>query len=158
MKNISIIALLIFFLSTQNLVGASHLKVFDLRCENRVSPMGVDTQNPHLSWNLESTKRAQTQSAYRILVASTLDQLNEDKGDLWDSSKVESSRQLHIPYEGSELRSGQMCYWKVRSWDRQGNPSPWSPAATWTMGVLKPVDWQGAQWVGVSDESRNPSP
>ena len=157
MKNISIIALLIFFISTQNLVGASHLKVFDLRCENRVSPMGVDTQNPHLSWNLESTKRAQTQSAYRILVASTLDQLNEDKGDLWDSSKVESSRQLHIPYEGSELRSGQMCYWKVRSWDRQGNPSPWSPAATWTMGVLKPVDWQGAQWVGVSDESRNPS-
>ena len=113
MKNIPVVVLVIFSISLSNLLAEGNLNVFNLRCENRVSPMGVDTQNPHLSWNLESTKRAQTQRAYQIIVSSSLTLLNKDTGDLWDSSQVYSTRQLHIPYEGSELRSGQKCYWKV---------------------------------------------
>ena len=34
----------------------------------------------------------------------------------------------------------------MRSWNRDGEPGPWSAAAQWEMGLLKPEDWT-AKWV-----------
>jgi alpha-L-rhamnosidase len=53
------------------------------------NPLGLDVLHPRLSWKLESIVPAQTQTAYRILVSSTPDKLQQDVGDLWDSGKVE---------------------------------------------------------------------
>jgi alpha-L-rhamnosidase len=39
-----------------------------------------------------------------------------------------------------------VCHWKVRVWLNDGKPSAWSAAAGWSMGLLKPEDWQ-AKWV-----------
>ena len=50
-------------------------------------------------------------------------------------------------YAGKPLASHQRCYWKVKVWDRDGKPSPWSDPALWSMGLLTPGDWK-AQWVG----------
>lgn len=119
----------------------------DLRCEYLTRPMGVDTPQPRLSWTLWSRERGQRQTAYRILVASTTELLERDQADLWDSDKVESERTCHIPYEGKPLRSLQRCYWKVRVWDAEGQPSGWSEVSWWEMGVLHPDEWQ-ARWIG----------
>lgn len=126
------------------------LTVARTRCEYLAHPLGIDSPIPRLSWTLESSRRAETQTAYRILVASDSKQLSVGKADLWDSAKVTSEQSVHVPYGGAELSSGQRCYWSVRVWDKEGHPSRWSKPATWTMGLLRPEDWK-ASWIGFRD-------
>ncbi len=123
------------------------LTVKYLRCEYRVNPLGIDVVQPRLSWTLESQQRAQAQSAYQILVAGSEENLRQNKGDIWDSGKVESDRSNQVVYEGKPLQSRMYCYWKVRVWDKEGKVSAWSEPAMWTVGLLGPDDWQ-AQWIG----------
>jgi alpha-L-rhamnosidase len=120
--------------------------VTDPRCEDMVTPMGVDSLQPRLSWRVASEVRGQKQTAYQVLVASSKETLAKNEGDLWDSGRIASPRTLQVPYAGKTLETSQRVHWKVRSWDVDGQPSPWGQDATWTMGVLKPEDWKGV-WV-----------
>jgi alpha-L-rhamnosidase len=128
-----------------------------LRCEYLVHPSGIDAINPRLSWIVESDGRGQTQTAYRILVASDEAGLAADKGDLWDSGQVQSDETAHVVYGGVPLASRTRCHWKVMVWDRDGVSSAWSEPAMWTMGLLAPGDWQ-AQWIGHDTAALNEDP
>ncbi len=123
------------------------LQVVNLRCEYAVDPMGVDVEQPRLFWNLESDERGQYQSAWQVIVASSSENLAENMGDLWDSGRVEGRNTTHIRYAGLELEPSQKVYWKVRSWDREGQASEWSEAASWTMGLWEPEHWGDSRWV-----------
>ena len=124
-----------------------------LRCEYLIDPLGIDVLKPRLSWVLESNLRNQTQSGYQILVASNLDLINADKGDLWDTGKVNSDQTNQIEYDGTPLKSKMFCFWKVRAWDKKDQPSDWSSTAFWSMGFLNQSDWK-AKWIG-SPTKRN---
>jgi len=123
-----------------------------LRCEYRVDPLGIDTTSPRLSWIVQSDRRAQKQSAYRIMVASSQSLLESGTPDLWDSGKVNSDRTNQIVYAGKPLGSRMRCYWKVKVWDAAGNASQWSEPSLWTMGLLEPADrkWR---WISLDLES-----
>ncbi|MBR6058569.1 MAG: family 78 glycoside hydrolase catalytic domain [Victivallales bacterium] len=124
------------------------LKVEKLRCEYLANPMAVHEAVPRLSWTLSSNNLGAKQTAYRILVASTAEKLAANQGDIWDSGKVISDENVLIPYAGPALTSKQDCHWKVQVWDReQDTPSSWSAPAHWRMGLLKPEDWNDAQWI-----------
>jgi len=117
-----------------------------LRTEYKINPV-LDTRNPRLSWELLSDVRGQVQTAYQILVASSPDLLTEDAADFWNSGKVTSNQTNQLVYAGKPLSSRDICYWKIRSWDKNGEPGPWSDVATWEMGFLERIDWQ-AEWIG----------
>ena len=117
-----------------------------LHCEQRDNPAGIDETNPQLSWVLASDQRGEKQTAYQILVASSLDNLKAETGDLWDSGKVISDDSAQITYEGKQLVSRQECFWKTKVWGRDGQPSAWSQPASWSMGLLQQSDWT-AQWI-----------
>jgi len=137
----------------------------DLRCEYRVDPLGIGAASPpalgragpRLSWIMQSSRRGQTQTAYHILVAGSKDLLKRNVGDLWDSGKVRSDRSSQIEYQGAPLSSRRQCCWKVRIWDKDGNVSPWSAPATWTVGLLDPGDWR-AKWIGYDVEPSDAYP
>jgi alpha-L-rhamnosidase len=114
----------------ENIASSDKLTPAELRCEYARDPLGVDVTKPRLFWKLESAVRSQRQSAYQILVGSSLKNLNQDEGDLWDSGKVESDRTIHISYNGLALESSQQVFWKVRVWDKDGGVCPWSRPAT----------------------------
>ena len=118
-----------------------------LRCENLDDPLGLSEARPRLSWEMQSNERAQRQTAWRILVASSRDALDQDTGNLWDSSQVAGDDTFGIEYQGSPLHSNEHCYWKIELWDRDGNTSGWSKPASWSMGLLNPDEWK-AQWIG----------
>ena len=120
-----------------------------LKCEYAVNPLGIDAAAPRFSWVLGSTKRGRMQSAWRVLVASSAAKLAADVGDKWDSGKIASAQSVNVVYKGKALASGEICWWKVRVWDKAPTPSPWSKAATFEMGSLKKADWKG-QWIGVA--------
>ena len=106
----------------------------------------MDVTQPRLGWQLHSGRRGEKQTAYRILVASSKEALRGDRGDLWDSGRVESDQAIQVVYGGRPLASRMRCCWKVRAWGADGRPSSWSTPGGWTMGLLAPADWQ-AQWI-----------
>ncbi len=120
-----------------------------LRCEDLQDPLGIDASQPRLSWIIHSSILGEMQTAYQILVASSPDALAANQGDLWDSSQVSSDQSIQLAYAGKPLVSCGQCFWKVRVWDQTGKASSWSPPAHWTMGLLTPADWNGAQWIGL---------
>lgn len=129
----------------ENPRGAS-LNPLGLKCEYSVNPLAVDVRQPRLSWRLEARSRAQMQSDYQILVASTPEKLATDVGDLWDSGRVASGESIQIDYKGKPLESFQSCRWKVRVWDQQGAASPYSDPAHWEMGILDDSLWR-TKWI-----------
>ena len=141
-------------------LGALAVAPGQLRCEYLQDPLGIDTAQPRLSWVLGADKpaaRDERQSAWQVLVASNLRELKANHGDLWDSGKVASDQSIHVRYAGKALSSEQQCYWKVRVWDEQGQPSAWSKPARWTMGLLKPSDWH-AKWIGLDEPAASQAP
>jgi hypothetical protein len=124
-------------------------EVANLRCEGRTDPIGIDTPQPALSWNINSALRGDLQTKYEVLVASSPAALAAGKGDLWDSGAVPGDQSLYLAYAGKPLASLETCWWKVRIWDRRGKPTAWSNACQWTMGLLTASDWQG-QWITAS--------
>jgi alpha-L-rhamnosidase len=148
------------------------LRVYDPRCEYLVDPLGIDVRKPRFSWKLDSARPGQLQTAYQVLVASSLEKLTANGGDLWDSGKVDSDRSVNVPYEGRPLKSGQVAYWKVRAWNGKANDgryaipryydeqtvaalkeiraSKYSEPARFQMGLLESGDWQGT-WLSHPD-------
>ncbi len=121
-------------------------RVEGLLCDYTVNPLGVDSSPPRLSWRVQSSERGQRQTAWQVLAATSRELLDQDQADVWDSGKQASGDTLHHPCGGAPLASSQQVFWKVRAWDKDGVPSPWSEAATWTMGVIDQGDWSG-QWI-----------
>ncbi|MCG8684598.1 MAG: alpha-L-rhamnosidase N-terminal domain-containing protein, partial [Desulfobacterales bacterium] len=144
---VSIVYIYCVFFEQNVKASGTNLEVDYLRCEYRVEPLGIDIANPRLSWVLESDQRGQKQSAYQVFVASSLEKLQKNHIDLWDSGKVISDETISVRYEGVNLISDQECFWKVKVWDINGIDCGWSNTAKWSMGLLNPSDWQ-AQWVG----------
>ncbi|UCD30690.1 MAG: family 78 glycoside hydrolase catalytic domain, partial [Planctomycetota bacterium] len=119
-----------------------------LRCEYLTNPLGIDVTEPRLSWIVESGERGVRQAAYRIIVSSSLYNLINNIGDLWDTGKIQSDRSVHIVYRGKALQTGVRCYWKVRVWCNKGRATDYSEPAWWEMGLLKPGDVK-ARWISV---------
>lgn len=148
-STVQALALVIFSMliaCRQSVASAADIKPVHLRTEYKVNPV-TDAQKPRLSWELTSAVSGQIQTAYQILVATSPGLLASDKADLWNSAKVPGNATNQIDYAGKSLSSRAICYWKVRSWDKSGQPGPWSATASWEMGLLTKADWQ-AEWIG----------
>lgn len=87
-------------------------------------------------WTVNSLDKGGIQTAYRILVSSTIKKLKSDDGDYWDSGKVLTSDSSSIPYNGKKLCSNQKYYWKVKVWDNLGQESKFSNIQKFMMGEL----------------------
>src|SRR5919112_1936126 len=129
----------------------SELRPVGLRCEYRVDPLGIDERAPRLSWALESEGRGQVQSAYRVLVARSEEDLEAEENLLWDSGRVESGSTVGVEYGGQTLRSGSRCVWKVRVWDGAGGSSPYSHPGVFEAGPLERSAWEGA-WISPGED------
>jgi len=123
------------------------VRVAGLQVDNTTNPLGIDDATPSLSWKLDSHVNGERQSAYRVLVASSTKLLIPGEADVWDSGKVASTDSVGAPYGGPTLQSAHRYYWAVQVWDSHGEPSAWSDASWWEMGLLHASDWGGAQWI-----------
>lgn len=123
-----------------------------LRCEYLTNPLGIDDTSPRLSWIVTSSAKNDRQTAYRILVASSADNLKKGVGDLWDTGEVASDDTVNIEYRGKPLAAGQRAWWTVEVKDKDGKTSMWSEPAYWEKG-LDASDWK-AKWIGRKDVNR----
>ncbi|MCA5004709.1 alpha-L-rhamnosidase [Sphingobacterium bovistauri] len=122
------------------------ITVHDLRCELIENPISIDIENPRLSWKILGQQRGVVQESYHVLVASSLELLNRNIGDLWDSKNISSRNSISVYYAGEKLRSRKQVFWKVKIKTNFGE-SGWSEPANWTVGLLIYKDWYN-RWIG----------
>lgn len=129
----------------------AQVKIQHLLTENLTNPIGIDVQQPRFSWQLVSDKRNVAQTAYEVIVSA-------DKGPLWKSGKVASNQSVQVTYAGAALQSGKKYTWKLRVWDNNGKPSPWSEPAFFQTALLNATDWK-AKWIeaGFAEDATRPA-
>lgn len=149
MKNplVKILPLLILiFLQACSAEKEPQLTFKKMLVEYAENPINIDIVNPRFSWIVNSSKRNQHQSAFRILLATSTDLLNKNTADVWDSGKQFSNVTIQHEYNKNELQSNHKYFWKVMVWD--GNREEYeSPVASFETSILYAVDWK-SNWIG----------
>jgi alpha-L-rhamnosidase len=115
----------------------------DLRIDGQGVGLPAGESRPALSWTVHDTQRAEAQTAYEI-------RLGPGRTGGWDSGRVASPESTGVTYAGPALGSDRTYVWSVRTWNRQGQASPWSAPASFDTGLLKPADWS-AWWIQAND-------
>lgn len=69
---------------------------------------------------------------------------------MWDSGIVKSSQSMLVRYKGRPLVSSHEYWWKVQSFDKDGNPTDWSEPSRFVMGLLSQYDWKGS-WIDCTE-------
>ena len=115
-------------------------------------PLGIDTPQPRLRWVLVSERRGVMQSAYRVLVASRPELVQDGKADVWDSGRVASSDPWCV-YRGPGLRSRTRYYWSVRASATAGAEAAWAPVTWFETALFDPGEWKG-QWIAGPERTR----
>ncbi len=154
-KIYNILFCLLFSLSVYAGKKSAVFGVYELLCEQRVNPLGIDTPRPRFSWKISSVERGFMQYAYQVLVADSEELLSRDEGNIWNSGKCKSGQSILVPYQGRELESSTRYYWKVRVWDEH-NVCCWSRTGSFVTGMLSEKDWGDARWIALEkdDESK----
>ncbi len=132
------------------------ISVTNLQCEMLNNPEGIDVVHPRLSWQIKSDVNDVKQTAYQIMVASTLENLNANKADLWDSGKVTSNESVTIIYNGKKLGDRQNAFWKVTVFTNKGEIKS-TENAHFSIGILKYVGWSSKHWIGYEKLSKDDS-
>jgi len=109
-----------------------------LLCELMGNPEStlIRRKYPRFGWIVRDSAPNVIQTAYQILVASSIETLALDEGDAWNSGKVDSSDSINVPYGGSPLVPNTVYYWKVRTWNGDDRTSPYSKRQKFCTGEL----------------------
>lgn len=124
-------------------VSARALAVGQLTTNGRTDPLGLAGDDLSLGWAIVAETRGVTQAAYQIRIG-----LTAGGGDVWDSGRVASDRQIDVPLPADlRLAPATRYHWQVRIWNGDGAVTDWSAPAWFETGLLTPADWSGAKWI-----------
>jgi hypothetical protein len=127
----------------------ANLSVSQLKCNGLEDPAGTGNL-PEFSWINISSERGVIQTACQLIVSSSEDMISKNSA-IWDSGKKQSGASVWLAYQGPALSPGKKYFWKVRIWDGDDKPSPWSSAASFVTGLFDMKDWSEARWIGYED-------
>lgn len=124
--------------------------VVNLTTEYTKTPIGIDVQFPRFSWQMDALpgQRNIFQTAYQLVV-------KDPGGNLcWDSGKIMSGNSIGVSYAGIPLKASTRYTWDVKVWDRKGKTS--TSSSWFETGLMNGSPgleaWEGAEWIGGSDE------
>lgn len=109
------------------------LTIYDLKCENFASPIGIATDKPRFSWKIHSDARACAQSCYQIQLST--DQSFESL--VWDSGRLSGDQSQLCEYRGEPLAPDTRYWFRVRIEDNHREKSEWATSSFET-GIFDP--------------------
>ena len=126
----------------------AQLTIASALCENAINPTGVALQNVHFGWELKATENNQYQTAYQVVIASSIENLTAGKFDVYNSGMVKSNQSVLVSYKGTSLQPGLLYFWKLQVWDKKNISSGWSSDQQFITGLFSKGDWSDASWIG----------
>lgn len=128
--------------------------ITDLTVNYRVNPV-ISGDLPLFSWKMTDTKTGRKQSAYRIVLSDSKDNLKRKKY-IWDSGKIESDVSVGVVYNGDKLDTGKRYYWNVTVWDKLDNEIISNEDAFFEIGITND-EWNDSKWICTSENEKNNS-
>ncbi len=125
---------------------AGIMKIRDMKLDNQIQPIAIESRNPCFSWKMETDERDWKQGAYRILV-SRQEEPGLKNEIIWDTDWVLSSAMVNIPYTGSELKPDECYYWSVAVKPLKSEEVITSERAGFETALKQPENWHG-RWIG----------
>ncbi len=113
----------------------------------------ITDAEPEFGWIFPQAGISQT--ACRVLVASSIKQLKENKADFWDSGKTETNNSTQFSYAGKKLESNSTYFWKIKVWGENGFESQYSePQQFNTATFYRNNEWPGqSNWVKIGNNN-----
>lgn len=157
LSKINIIALMFFGvlcnLHSQNM----EIKLYDMKSEYLVNPIGLDLECPRLTWKIKDQRRGAIQRAYKINVGTDSVEVAAGNGTYWNSGKINSDDQIVI-YDGKELKAFQKYYWSLTVWDKNNERIKSTQPASFEMGMMNVGNWKGSWISDIRDIDKKESP
>ena len=122
-----------------------------LRCEHLSNPIGIDVENPRLSWALDDPRQDAVQKAYSIIVGMDSLSVLQSKNNQWTTSD-----EMLVSYKGKTLQPFTKYYWQVCVRDKD-NVEHRSAVSTFETGMMG-SNWEGAWISDGQDIHRMPAP
>ncbi len=132
-------------------------KVVELKVDHSVKPIGTDNSNPLMLWQMQDSRIGAKQTAFQVLVSTSVDNLKRGKADVWDSGK-QIGNVNKVTYNGPSLESGMRYYWAVRIWDQEGELTEYADPTMFETAYLKESKWKGKWITNTEDTVSRPSP
>ena len=126
----------------------------ELRVDDLATPIGIDDPAPRLSGQLSDQAQGARQTAYQVVVASSIELLSQGKADIWDSGRVESDASINVHYSGAPLLPSTRYAWQVKVWGADGQPYPASQTTWWETGLMDQNSWR-ALWIGYETQEED---
>ena len=121
----------------------------ELLTNGKRNPVGVQPDCVKFSWRSAPESAPFQQKAYRILVCTKKQMLENGTADLWDSGWVASENNLNIPSGIEKYPTMKPIHWVVCLRDAAGAIYTSRPASF----VVQPKRWK-AKWIWKNNESR----
>lgn len=131
--------IIIKYISSEGTTTATELTV-----NNRKNNPVTDSSNPTFAWKLTSTRRGDLQTAYRVGVASSEENIKNGNYDIWDSGRVKSS-DMSCVYGANTAKDGKTAvsltpqtqyYWTVTVFDYNGEAIATDEIGSFTTGLF----------------------
>ncbi|MBQ6186858.1 MAG: family 78 glycoside hydrolase catalytic domain [Prevotella sp.] len=143
----------LLLLTAMSSVAAWALTVDNLRVESLRNPSGIDLQEPHFTWQLQSDERGIVQSAYQLIITTDIEGTNI----VFDSGTIESDASVSVPATGATLEPATRYYWSVTVSDNKGNKATSTEKAYFDTGLMT-TGWSGAKWIKYSPYAQGEAP
>ena len=153
-KVLVVIVFFIFYSCTKNV---NQIIPENLKCEYLINPIGIDSENPRLTWQLKAERQGASQKVYKVIVGTDSAEVSDGKGNIWESGKVKSSL-MPVIYQGPKLKPFTRYYWGIKILDEGGKWSNLSEVAFWETGMMKQENWKGAWITDTPDYNLKPAP
>ncbi|MGM0621786.1 MAG: alpha-L-rhamnosidase C-terminal domain-containing protein [Bacteroidota bacterium] len=114
----------------------------------------ITNPRPDFGWIVNSELKNDYQTAFQILVGVS-EEMEDEDNVLWNSGKVKSGKSSNVKYNGKQLSANSTYFWKVRTWNKNDNPSSWSDSQRFNTGDFNiERSWPGeSKWVQVEMEN-----
>lgn len=136
--------LLSMFMSACTAQVFAAIKLVNLKTNYQETPLGIDTQIPQFSWQMEAKdgRRGYVQKRYQLVVR------DEKNKVVWNSWPVPSGIAHAVQYNGEPLKPTTRYHWTITVWDNFGQSA--SSTSWFETGLLDSREeaWSGAQWIG----------
>lgn len=119
--------------SDPSTIGPKELTVEYIR---EPSSVLIQDVTPEFGWRVPDA--AVFQSAYQVLVSTSKSKIDQNKGDAWNSGRVNGSNSSNVSYQGKALKPGVKYFWKVRIWDEHNRLGSYSESQQFMIGNNTP--------------------
>lgn len=120
-----------------SILAVTGVQVNDRDCTGEL--LFVASPQVEFSWRIETDSPGSRQCGYQIVATDADGRL------LWDSGRVAGNACRGVPWRGAGLKSGDRVSFRIRVFDRTGNPSPFSVENAFAVALQSPADWNGAR-------------